>query len=211
MIKHADLDAVSKVFGRGFSISFGPSRTSFGGMTQPVVLFSLASSGFLRVSGTTRSVSRAGSGSVLSFSLLLRFLYLPGRPSWMCLFDAAHFEFLIEIFKNFSNADCRTLHPPRAVVCRPQQTRKDVHILVATIQWSSVTVATWYFRNVNGSCCPKTCYCSKTWDFANLAGFLGFHTNNGFLHWKNISNIRHLALYSKQFQNFNFAPNFQNS
>ena len=27
----------------------------------------------------------------------------------MCLFDVAHFEFLIEIFKNFCNADCRTL------------------------------------------------------------------------------------------------------
>ena len=51
----------------GFSISFGPSRTSFGGMTQPVVLFSLASSGLFRVSRTTRSVSRAGSGSVLCF------------------------------------------------------------------------------------------------------------------------------------------------
>ena len=43
------------------------------------------------------------------FLLPLRFLYLPGRPSWMCLFDVAHFEFLIEIFKNFCNADCRTL------------------------------------------------------------------------------------------------------
>ena len=138
MIKHADLHAVSKIFGQttvGFSISFGPSRTSFGGMTQPVVLFSLASSGFLRVSGATRSVSRAGSGSVLSFFASFRFLYLPGRPSWMCLFDAAHFEFLTEIFKNFSNTDCRTLHTPRAVVCRPRQTREDVQIGVATIQW----------------------------------------------------------------------------
>ena len=137
MIKHADLHAVSKIFGQttvGFSISFGPSRTSLGGMTQPVVLFSLASCGFLRVSGTTRSVSRAGSGSVLSFLLLLLFSYLPGRANRMCLFDAAHFEFLIKIFENFSNADCRTLHPPRAVVCRPRQTREDVHILVATIQ-----------------------------------------------------------------------------
>ena len=69
------------------------------------------------------------------FLLPLRFSYLPGRPSWMCLFDTAHFEFLIEIFKNFCNADCRTLHPPRAVVCRPRQTREDVHMLVATIQW----------------------------------------------------------------------------
>ena len=70
MIKHADLHAVSKIFVQttvGISISFGPSRTSFGGTTQPVVLFYLASTGFLRVSGTTRSVSRAGSGSVLSF------------------------------------------------------------------------------------------------------------------------------------------------
>ena len=70
MIKHADFHTVSKVFGPttvGFSISFGPSKTSFEGMTQPVVLFFLASSGFLRVSGTTRSVSRAGSGTVLPF------------------------------------------------------------------------------------------------------------------------------------------------
>ena len=47
--------------------------------------------------------------------------------------------------------------------------------------------------------------------FASLAGFLGFDTNNGFWHWKNISNFRHLALYSKQFKTFNFAPKFQNS
>ena len=107
-------------------------------------------------------------------------------------------------------ADCRTLHPPRAVVCRPRQTREDVHILVATTQWSSDTDATWYFRNLKGSCCPKTRYCPKTWVFASLAGFLRFHNNNGFLHWKNISNFRHLALYSKQFQTFNFAPKFQN-
>ena len=148
---------------------------------------------------------------LLAFILLpLRFSYLPGRPSWMCLFDTAHFEFLIEIFKNFCNADCRTLHPPRAVVCRPRQTREDVHILVATIQWSSDTVATWYFRNLNRSRCPKTRYCPKTCVFASLAGFLRFHTNNGFLHWKNISNFRHLALSSKQFQTFYFAPKFQN-
>ena len=107
----------------------------------------------------------------LAFSLLpLLFSYLPGRPSWMCLFDTAHFEFLVEIFKNFWNVPCLTLHPPRAVVCRPRQTREDVHILVATIQWSSDTVATWYVRNLNGSHCPKTRYC--------LAEFLRFHT-----HW----------------------------
>ena len=44
-------------------------------------------------------------------------LYLPGRPSWMCLFDTAHFGFLIEIFKNFCNVPCLTLHfemtPPK--------------------------------------------------------------------------------------------------
>ena len=73
-------------------------------------------------------------------------------------------------------ADCRTLHPLRAVVCRPRQTREDVHILVATIQWSSDTVATWYFRNLNGIRCPKTRYCPKTWVFASLAGFLGTPT-----------------------------------
>ena len=28
----------------------------------------------------------------------------------MCLFDTAHFEFLIEIFKNFGNVPCLTLH-----------------------------------------------------------------------------------------------------
>ena len=49
-------------------------------------------------------------GVVLPFFLLpLRFSYLPGRPSWMCLFDVAHFEFLIEIFKNFCNVFCLTL------------------------------------------------------------------------------------------------------
>ena len=53
----------------------------------------------------------ASSWACFAFFLLpLRFSYLPGRPSWMCLFDTAHFEFLIEIFKNFCNADCRTLH-----------------------------------------------------------------------------------------------------
>ena len=52
----------------------------------------------------------------------------------MCLFDTVHFEFSIEIFKNFCNVPCLTLHPPQAVVCRPRQTREDVRILVATIQ-----------------------------------------------------------------------------
>ena len=45
-----------------------------------------------------------------AFILLpLRFSYLPGRPSWMCLFDTAHFEFLIESFKNFCKVFCLTL------------------------------------------------------------------------------------------------------
>ena len=102
-----------KSSGKPLSGSRSPSglpRTSFGGMTQPVVLFSLASSGLFRVSGTARSVSRAGSGSVLSFFASSSVFVPAGSASWMCLFDAAHFEFLIEIFKNFSNADCRTLH-----------------------------------------------------------------------------------------------------
>ena len=96
MIEHADLHAVSNNFGQttvGFSISIGTSGTTFGGMTQPVVLFSLASSGFFRVSGTTKSVSRAGSGSVLLFfSLHLRFSYLPAGSAilnvlvWCCTF-----------------------------------------------------------------------------------------------------------------------------
>ena len=65
---------------------------------------------------TSRTFSFLGGGLGLFlgvfclFLLPLRFSYLPGRPSWMCLFDVAHFEFLIEIFKNFCNADCRTLH-----------------------------------------------------------------------------------------------------
>ena len=46
-----------------------------------------------------------------AFALLpLRFSYLPGRPSWMCLFDTAHFEFLVKIFKNFCNVPRLTLH-----------------------------------------------------------------------------------------------------
>ena len=64
---------------------------------------------------TSRTFSFLGGGwvfwsSFCLFLLPLRFPYLPGRPSWMCLFDTAHFEFLIEIFKNFCNADCWTLH-----------------------------------------------------------------------------------------------------
>ena len=66
--------------------------------------------------------------------LLLRLSYLPGRSTLMCLFDTAHFEFWIEIFKNFRNVPCLKLHPPRAVVCRPRQTRVDVHVLVVIIQ-----------------------------------------------------------------------------
>ena len=131
MIKHADLHAVSKIFGQttvGFSISFGPSRTSFGGMTQPVVLFSLASSGFLRVSGTTRSVSRAGFGFFCTISIILfNFQYLSGRNLDLEIL-------LLHISSNFCEVFCWTKHPPRAVVCRPRQTREDVHILVATIQ-----------------------------------------------------------------------------
>ena len=61
---------------------------------------------------TSRTFSFLGGGgiSLLSFVLFFNFQYLSGRPSLMCLFDTAHFEFLIEIFKNFCNADCRTLH-----------------------------------------------------------------------------------------------------
>ena len=62
-------------------------------------------------------------------------------------------------------ADCRTLHPPRAVVCRPRQTREDVYILVATIQWSSDTVATWYFRNLNWKSLPKNMLLPKNMSF----------------------------------------------
>ena len=140
--------------------------------------------------------------------------YFPSSFSISSTCQVGHLDLeilLSHISSNFCDVFCWTLHPPRAVVCRPRQTREDVHILVATIQWSSDTVATWYVRNLNGSHRPKTSYCPKTWVFASLAGFLQFHTNNGFLHWKIISNFRHLALYSKQFQTFNFAPKFQNS
>ena len=148
-----------------------------------------------------------------AFILLpLQFSYLPGRPSWMCLFDTAYFEFLIEIFKNFCNGLCSTLYPPRAVVYCPRQTWEDVHILVATIQWSSDTVVTWYVRNLNGRHCPKTCYCPKTWVFASLAGFLVCHTllspSTGIILATLGTFIFKLALYSKPFQTFNFAPKY---
>ena len=131
--------------------------------------------------------------------------YFPSYFSISSTCQVGHLDLeilLSHISSNLCDVFCWTLHPPRAVVCRPRQTREGVHILVATIQWSSDTVATWYSRNLNGSRCPKTCYCPKTWVLASLRSFLGFHTNNGFLHWKTISNFRHLALYSKQFQFF---------
>ena len=160
MIKHADLHGGSKIFGQTtveFSISFGPSRTSFRVWHNQWFCSLQLLLGFFGCQGQRGLSLGLGLAPFCLFSLSLRFLYLPGRPSWMCLFDATH----IELFKNFSNADCRTLHPTRAVVCRPRQTREDVHILVSTIQWSSDTVATWYFRNLNGSRCPKTRYCHK--------------------------------------------------
>ena len=50
--------------------------------------------------------------------------YLPGRPYFFC---AIPLEGLL--------AQSRwALHPPRAVVCRPRQTRGDVHVLVAIMQ-----------------------------------------------------------------------------
>ena len=144
MIKHADLHAVSKIFGQttvGFSISFGPSRTSFRVWHNRWFCSLQSLRGLFGCQGQRGLSLGLGLAPFCLFLLPLRFSYLPGRPFWMCLFDAAHFEFLIEIFKNFSNVDCRTLHPPRDVVCRPRQTREDVHILVTTIQWSSDTVA----------------------------------------------------------------------
>ena len=56
-----------------------------------------AISGILLLRGV---LSRAGWGCFLRFLLLLRFPYLPGRPSRMSLFDAANFEIFIEIFKH---------------------------------------------------------------------------------------------------------------
>ena len=108
MIKRADLHAVSKIFGQttvGFSIFFGPFRTSFGGMTQPVVLFSLASFGFLRVSGTTRFVSRAGSGVFLH--------YFPSSFSISSTCRVGHLDLeilLSHISSNFCGVFCWTLH-----------------------------------------------------------------------------------------------------
>ena len=60
------------------------------------------------------------------FSLFFCFLFgfndLPGRPFWF-----AHFLVLDRIFHRKFGADWWTLHPPRAVVCRPRQTRGCSH------------------------------------------------------------------------------------
>ena len=64
-------------------------------------------------------LSRAGWGVFALFSIILfNFKYLSGR----------------HISSNFCDVLGWTLHPPRAVVCRPRQMRVDVHVLVAIIQ-----------------------------------------------------------------------------
>ena len=68
----------------------------------------------------------------LSFVLFFNFQYLSGLPS-CAFFDIARFDILNEILK-VPFADYRTLHPPWDVVCRPRQTKDDVHILVAIFQ-----------------------------------------------------------------------------
>ena len=64
---------------------------------------------------------------------------------------------LSHISSNFCDVFCWTLHPPRAVVCRLQQTRVDVHVLVAIIQLYCCNI----FRNLNGSRCTR-CHCPKS-------------------------------------------------
>ena len=167
--------------------------------TLGFALFS-ASSGCLRVSETTGVVCLC----------VFRFFYVFRT----CRVGLPRCTYLIPHISNFSsqfcNIDCLTLHPPRAVVCRPQQTRVDVYVFVVILQG-------YCFSNKpleepeqkllpKKSYCPKTCYCPKICVFASLAGFLGLHPNNGFLRRKSISNSRHLAWYAKCFQAFNFAP-----
>ena len=65
----------------------------------------------------SRTFSFLGGGLGLSGRVLPLFCFLygfrtcrVGHLECACLMSHAHFEFLIEIFKNFCNADCRTLH-----------------------------------------------------------------------------------------------------
>ena len=63
--------------------------------------------------------------------------YFPSSFSISSTCQVGHLDLeisLSHISSNFCDVFCWTLHPPRAVVCRPRQTREDVHILVATIQ-----------------------------------------------------------------------------
>ena len=48
----------------------------------------------------------------------------------MTFLDIAHFEFFIEILSSVLGA----VTSPRGVVCRPRQTRVDVHVMVVIIQ-----------------------------------------------------------------------------
>ena len=48
-----------------------------------------------------------------------------------CVYLISHIS---KFSSKFCNIDCLTLHPPRAVVCRPRQTRVDVHLLVVIYQ-----------------------------------------------------------------------------
>ena len=52
---------------------------------------------------------------------------------------------ILNFSSKFCDVFCWTLHPSRVVVCRPRQTRVDVHILVAVIQWYCWDI----FRNPN--------------------------------------------------------------
>ena len=107
-----------------------------------VGVFSLGLIGGCSLSGWVGGVlSRGGWGVVLSrtvwgfvFFAFFRFFY--GFRT--CRVGHLEFAYLILHISNFSskfcNIDCLTLHPPRAVVCRPLQTRADVHVLVVIIQ-----------------------------------------------------------------------------
>ena len=57
--------------------------------------------------------------------------YRVGHGHVKCAYLIPHIS---KFSSKFCSIDCLTLYPRRAVVCRPRQTRVDVHVLVVTIQ-----------------------------------------------------------------------------
>ena len=137
--------------------------------------------------GHSRSWVEGGS-FLQSFVLFFNFQYLSGRPS-CAFFDIAHFDILNEIFKvrSVRRLPDVTSSPGRSLSSSTNERgRSHLGCYHPMIQWYCCNMV---LQESKWKLLPKTRYCPKTWVFASLAGFLGFHTNNGFLHWKILATL----------------------